>query len=235
MVKVYLVLTGFITLISPVCAQFCELEMAQVLYEDKLQDAVRMEVDIPKADFKDAFNDFVNKELNANLKGYGFLTRKDEVHTEMQTLSSISPNPVKLVGLFQESAGRTLLFLIGQVENGDFLTENNDSLTFSSLLRFSNDFLQFYLPVYYNHLVTEANERFEDATAELEKREKDIKKDEEEIIRLKEEILKLENEILEAQEEVSTLQADVAESRETVVEKRDRLRAALDALNQIKY
>ena len=133
--------------------------MAQVLHEDQLQDAVKLEVDIPMAYLKDAFNDFIKRELNVDLKGYGFLTRKDEVYTEMEVLPMISPKPIKIIGLFEGNTGHSILSLFGQQENENFMTQITDSLAFSSLLRLSDDFLQQYVPIYYDGLVVEANER----------------------------------------------------------------------------
>jgi hypothetical protein len=199
-----------------------------------LREAVRLDVYIPPEDLKDGFNDFVKKELDVDLKGYGFLTRKDEVYTELSTLPVISDKPVKLVGIFKQSAKKTNLYLLGQIADESFLSSTNHSAEFASLSQLAYDFLQFYVPQYYNELVEDANEKYEDADKDLRKKQEDLEKNQRELVKLRQEIVELENEIVEDKREVRSFEEELRQSRRFVTERKDQRDEAIGSLAKIK-
>jgi hypothetical protein len=215
-------------------AQECTLTTTEMHYDDQLREAIQLDVPIPSDDLKDGFNDFFKKELNTDLKGYGFLTRKDEVYTELGVVPGISEKPIKLIGTFKENVDQSTLYLLGQWENNSFTNEKNDSMAFSAIFQLANRFLQYYVPQYYSELLEDANGLYEEVDRDVSKKLSDIERNQDQLTKLRQEILDLENEIVEEKLELVNLESERHKRSEQVFEQKRKLETVLQSLKRIQ-
>ena len=110
-----------------VFGQTCSLTEGTLQYEKELVHSALVTVSIPEADVKSAFNDFVKETFNTNLKGYGFLARKDEVNTEFEEMPLLASQAIKLVGVFRMESQETRLHLMARWEDGSFVHPDQDA------------------------------------------------------------------------------------------------------------
>ena len=141
----------------------CALHSSQVKYDGNMSDDVKLSMEIPMDEVKDAFNDFVKEKFDSDLKGYGFLARKDEVTTELMEAPLLADQAIQLIGSFKENGASTDLYLLARWEDESYVRENIDHDTYDRLKEVGNDFLQYYVPGYYQEQLEKATENYEDA------------------------------------------------------------------------
>ncbi|NND08045.1 MAG: hypothetical protein HKN87_16825 [Saprospiraceae bacterium] len=230
--KINLVALIFLTF-GVIHAQKSDITEGQVKYEEKLRDAALITVDIPKDEVKGGFNDFVRDHFNTNLKGYGFLARKDEVYTEFEEMPLLADQAIKLIGSFKERGSETQLYLLAQWEDNSFVSKKNQELTFQKLFDVARDFLEYYVPGYYAEKLEESNDAYENALSDVEKVKKELQKSKEDLRDLKRDIVEKESEISENENELKTRERTMMKKKEELEEEKERHSDAQERLSAI--
>ncbi len=215
-------------------SQEISLEEGLIQYEDQLHQSVLVSLDIPEDEVKSGFNDFVRENFGVNLKGYGLLTRKDEVYTDFEPLPGLSDESIKLIGIYRKNDNLMELNLLLQRENGTMVAGENDPGTFENLQRMANEFLQTFVPNYYLQIVEEGQDELDDARKEVEKKKDDLQQNREKIADLKEQILRLENEVNEFEKELVRLEDQAEKQSKQFDALKRKQKEALSKLAQLE-
>ncbi len=224
---------GLLLLLIPTTntyGQLCKISDDNARFEKALRPAVKITVDIPMDEVKSGFNDFVKDHFDTNLKGYGLLARKDEVHTEFEDMPLLAQNAIRLIGSFTESGDETHLYLLAQWEDESFVTPSEDPDEYQNLRRAAIDFTQNFVPTYYAELVEDSNKAYEKASNDLEKKKAELEKNEDDLRKLKQEIIELENEIRENKVEIETLRESRDDQKMKVAEIKEKADLAKKAV-----
>lgn len=123
---------------------------AKVIHEKVSKPCLSATVDPSSDELKDAWVDYLAKHHQVKLKGSGFMTNKDVLTAEKIILTNVSPKAMDLnteIIQVEEQTSMKLFAAFGydiHVNNADYPTE------YAALKKLMSDFLNEYIPKYYN-------------------------------------------------------------------------------------
>lgn len=203
--------------LSPLTAQPLTIGTGSILYQEGERACVRIEMEpAPKA-VKKAWDDYLKKNHDVNLRGIGFLTNKDILSAEAANFAEVSDKVLDVYTRVIEVDQRTEMCVFAALEPDLYLNPETNPAEFNRLQKVVERFLNEYLPDHYGDLVTKSEEKLED----LLDQQKELKDD---VADNKREIAKLEKENREKSKNLIDVNAAIKDLRATVDERRQKLR-----------
>lgn len=231
-------------------AQLFTTKTSQYEHKGKMVDTYLITLDIDKEDAKEYWNDFMEDENDTDIKGFGLFNKKDLLETELMVMRSISNDALKLFVKFEDINGTTHIQSFLKKKDGTFVSSSNseDQLTFTNFKRLANRYLEYFIPLYYQQRIKNAEENLEDANDmvedindNIEDNKKDISKNKEKVIKLKEEIQELnaENEDLkqelkENEKKKVTAELNKAKAQKIIERKKFSYKEMIEMLNALE-
>jgi hypothetical protein len=189
-------------------AQLVQTSISSQTHGDEVVNVYEIILDVDKPSAQEYWNDFIEDETDHNIKGLRLFNNKDLLETEMSVFPSIAQFPLKLYMHFDEVGDKTYLKLFAQKEDGKYLNPAKwkDRASFTNLQKFGNDYLEYFLPIYYRENLRDAENLFADT-------QKELNKVTDEIADYRQEIEQLEEKLREAEYEQANLESKLAKNQ----------------------
>lgn len=203
-------------------AQTLSVENASVNHEDKNIPAVKVVMNPAPKEVKNQFKDFIKDKYDVKMKGIGFLSNKDVLSAENVQLNGVSDNNMDFYAKVVERGNETEMYVFGKLGYDIYLAPQTvRQEEYRSMKNVTIDFLNQFLPEYYQDRVDQT----QDLLSDLEEERKDLKED---ISDNLEKISELENEI-------SGWEIELKETEEKInlaTEKLDNRKNSLQTVNE---
>ncbi len=181
----------------------------------------------PKA-VKKAWEDFLKKEYDVNLKGIGFLANRDVLQAEAVKFEELTEKKLDFYTEVVAEEGMTRMSVFASLGYDIHLAPSGEYASgFRTLENIVRQFLQDYLPEYHN-------DRIDTLTKEAEDLEKDIEKLDEEQKDNEKRIAELEKELEDLRKDNQSLSEEATEKRGRLQDTREQLRQQKEALQAVQ-
>lgn len=209
-------------LMFPVFGQEFSVTNGQVNYERDTYPAVVVRMEPEAKEVKKAWESFVKDKYDVHMRGIGFLTNKDVLSAEKVLIPKISD---KQMDFFTEVVAEndvTTMSVFGSLGYDIPVSMANESTHFTAMRGMVVEFLNGYLPNYYQQKLEEADEMVAATKNEQENLRKSLEDNEKEMAKLREENEKLRKEFDKQQsafQEANALQSDRRAKLESIKSK----------------
>ncbi|MFK7935410.1 MAG: hypothetical protein AB8G22_17985 [Saprospiraceae bacterium] len=211
-------ITTSLFLSSNVTAQRISVGESEMTLNERPQSCVEVTLEPEVKEVKKAFKDFMDDNYDVNLKGIGFLSNKDVLTAEQVNIPTVSNKTMDLSAKVIEVQDKTQMCVAGSfgydiaIDQADYYRE------YRSLRGIVLDFLDGYLPEYYQNRVDEKAEVVADLKDERQDLNEDIADNEEEIEKLKKENEDLRKELDQTKKDLETQTANLEKRRNSLEE-----------------
>jgi DNA repair exonuclease SbcCD ATPase subunit len=217
----FIIFLLFLPLLSN--AQLPNLREAVIQYEKDSYPCIKVTLEPETKAVKEAWEDFMNKKYNVNVKGTGLFTNKDVMTAEKVTLKKISDKQMDLFAEIVEEKDLTSFSLFGRLGYDIPIRPENHPAEYQGLRTLTLEFLNEYLPDYYKERIKEREKQLKD----LEKERKDVEKS---LADNRKEIEKLEKENRELEQQLKEMENAIQEARKKRDEKEAESKKVLRAI-----
>jgi len=170
---VFLVLTlsniGFSQSISPVDGT--------INHNKKSRPCLEVNVDPESKTLKKAWRDYLRKNYSVKLKGIGFLSNKDLLSAEKVTIPVVSPNAMDFYTEIVENANGSQMRVFASFGYDIYVDAASMPKEYVQIRKIMDDFLQTYIPNYYQELIKDKERVVKDLNKDQSKLQRSIKKD----------------------------------------------------------
>jgi len=216
-----------LTCLNIAFGQEFEMRDAQVMHDDKQRPSIEVELEPEPKPVKKAWQDFVKDNYDVKVKGIGFLTNKDILKAEKVKIKEMSDKEMDLYTKVVREGDVTKMNVFASLGYDIYIDEKEYPDMYETMEDMATQFLNSYLPKYYQGLVNDAQAVRDDLNKEITNLEEDIADNQDEIVKSREEIEKL-------QEEIDKLEKDIAnkeERKREAVEELEKSKEELDKVN----
>lgn len=201
-------------------AQSLVIENASVNYEDQTIPAVKVVMSPTPKKVKEEFKDYIKDRYDVKMKGIGFLTNKDVLTAEGVQIPKITSKNMDLSAKVVERGDDTEMYVFGKLGYDINLSPDNDYRTeYRAMKSITVDFLNTFLPNYYQDRVDETQDMLGDL--------RDDRKD------LKDDISDNENKIKELEKENKELASDLENTKTKIIETEEKLNIRKNSLQSV--
>jgi hypothetical protein len=209
----FLVVVVF-TLTGNLQAQEVEPRKGTVSHNDGERPCLVVNLDPEPKPLKKAWKSFLKDNYDLKIKGIGFLTNKDLLYKEDIVVEAISSKRMDFyTKIVEDEVGSEMKVFIS-FGYDIYVDQNETPEEFKIMKKMVNDFLESYLPKYYQSEVKATKKKVKKLTKSVSGLEKDISKNKKDIEDHKEEIEELAQEVAEKQSELETANVKLKERRE---------------------
>ncbi|HKK75138.1 MAG TPA: hypothetical protein VJ953_08710 [Saprospiraceae bacterium] len=224
-------LTILLFVLSSVNFTALAIDIEKGIYEREgtSRSGIRIYLDVPADEVKDAFDDFLKKNYGFKLKGNGLFANKDELYAEKVEAKKIVEKQFNwYTEIIPAPRGehQTQMTIFVSLGYDIYLSEENYPESFQKVYRLSIDFLEQYIPEYHKDLIEETSDLVEDLQDDTKDLQKDIDRNTKDIEKLKKEIREME---AERKEKIATLE----KQQEKLQTQKEILRKAQQDLRRI--
>ncbi len=177
----------------PAFAQDLTIQKGVIEHNDQERRCLQVNVNPEPKTLKEAWKDYLQDHHDFKLKGIGFLANKDLLTAEQVVVEAISPKEMDFYTHIVEDENGSEMKVFAAYGYDIYISEEDTPQEYAALRDILENFLETYLPKYYNELIEETKERIEDLTDERDDIKESIADDREEIEELKEDIQELNN------------------------------------------
>ena len=222
---IYTILFLFIGFSSlQLTAQRLSISDVATVYENIERTSIEVMMEPGPDLIKDQFSDWMKKELDVKLKGYGFLTNKDVLIAEKIKIPAISGKQMDFYVQVIEEGENSKMSVFASYGYDIHITPESHPVAYRSMKGVVLDFLDDFLPNWYMNRIEESREVVSDLENERSKLEEEIANNLNEIDELREEIDEKGDMLQETQSEL----IEAAGTLERRQEKLDQVNQKLD-------
>lgn len=189
------------------------MQMGEVNYEKETYPAVVVAMEPEAKAVKKAFEDFMKDKYDVHLRGIGFLANKDVISAEKVTIPKLSDKQLDFHAKVIEEDDITRMSVFAILGYDISVSKANENTDFIAMKNIVGEFLDDYLPNYYQEKLEEAKDQVEslekdrkDYRGTIEDNKKEIEKLQKENEKLSEKLEESESELNAALEKQSELQ-----------------------------
>lgn len=219
------------TIIALFCFAFSTLQAQLVSVQDgnlktneSEQTCVQVVMQPEAKEVKRAFKDFLNDEYDVKLKGIGFLSNKDVLTAEQTNISVISDKMMDLSAQVIEVNDKTQMCIAGSFGYDIAIDRYDYPQEYRAMRNIVLDFLDVYLPNYYQDRIEEKQEIVTNLQEERSDLTEDITDNKEEIEKLKKENEKLMKELEDTKKQLKSQTAQLENRKKNLNKVNNELR-----------
>ncbi len=212
-----------LALTVPVTAQQLNMMDGMVQYQKRDYPAVIVQMEPDPKTVKKAWEDYIRREHDINMKGIGFLTNKDVLTAEEVSFPAISTKEMDFYTKVIEENDATKMMVFAALGYNIPIDKDRNYKEYIAMKAVVSDFIDNFLPAYY----MERLETAKSAVADLEGDQKDLRKDIEDN---QKEIEKLRKENEKLQEKLNETQTELQAALELLSKRRTKLQTIKDQL-----
>lgn len=201
-------------------AQELRVDNEQVTYKDNAYPAIVVYMEPGTKEVKKAWQDYIKDKYDIRLHGLGFLVNRDVLSAEGVDFQEISPNKMDFYTKVVEDNDQTKMAVFASLGYDIQVGSQNHYTGYYNMKNIVQDFLDTFLPNYYQDKINEVENRISDLQKTQEDKRNQISDNEKEINRLRNENDRLAEEInttqetwTEAQDHLATLQQKLEDVR----------------------
>jgi len=198
-------------------AQKLKISDGVTTYNDQSRPCIIIQIEPGTKEVKGELKDWMDDELDVDLKGFGFWRKKDVLKAEETTIASISPNEMDFYAEVIENGDLTEMKIFGSFGYNIHISKENYPNEYRALKEMSINFLSDFLPEYYLDKIEDSQELVNDLANERENLKEDLKDNTEEIAELKEENTEL-------AEKVNMTSSEMKEAATKLKKQEDKLK-----------
>lgn len=199
-----------------------------IQHNDKTRPCLVVNVDPEPKTLKKEWEDYLKNNFGFKLKGIGFLTNKDLLSAKEITINAISPNAMDFYTEIIEDEIGSQMKVFATFGYDLYINPTENLMEFNALKKIVTDFLDTYIPNYYQELVDDAEDAVNDLSKEQEKLKKAISKDTKDIDKMTNKIEGLTEDISDNKTEL----IQVEEKLSNRLLKLEKYKAKLNAVKQ---
>lgn len=195
-------------------------------FDGSLRPCIQVNVDPEPKTLKEAWRDYLKDNYDFKLKGIGFLSNKDLLSAEAITVTQISSKEMDFYTYITEDEIGSEMKVFVRYGYDVYVNKKSTPTDYEALSNIIDNFLKYYLPIYYQGRVDDTEKRIKKLTDETNDLQKEIEDDAYKISELKKEIEELEADLETNTERLE--EANIKLIKRT--EKLDRIRSQLRKL-----
>ncbi len=229
--KTNIISIAFLLVIAILCsfslnAQKMRLSDSKVTYNEKERPCIEVQIEPETKMTKKNMINWIDDQYNVSLKGMGFLTNKDVLTAEGVVIKPVSDKKMDLfVQVVEQKDETTKMCVFGSFGYNIHITPQRYPVEYNQMKEMTIQFLEFFLPNYYENQIESQQEVVKDISKEREKLAKEIAKNEKEIE-------KLEEGIEETEKTMKDRARKLEEAEETLEEKKKKLKEVKEELEE---
>lgn len=204
---------GFSSILN---AQLLSVNSGTMTIGDKSEPCIETTIEPNAKDVKKEFKDFLDDQYDVKLKGIGFLTNKDVLTAEKVTIPTVSEKAMDLSIKVIPVQDKTQMCVLGSFGYDIVINRNDYYQEYRELRGIVLDFLDSYLPEYYQNRVEEKTKVVSELTKQRTDLSEDIASNEDEIEKLKKENQDLREELQKTKKDLATQTASLQERKESL-------------------
>lgn len=197
---------------------------SKIEYKDEYAQCWKVLVSPEDDETKKAFKRFMKKRYDVKLKGIGMFSNKDVMEAEDVEISAISSKRLNFYVSVIDVDGLTEIKVFGNYGYSVFFDKEKFKDEYQALRTILVDFMNSYLPEYYQDRVKDAQKKHDEFVEKGEDLEEDIADDKKEIEKLKREIEDLQKELEENKEQIKQSKKNFNKTEEQFDELKSLLR-----------
>lgn len=175
------------------------VEIEKGIYErDKTsRSGIRIYLDVPTDEVKDAFENFLKKNYGFKLRGNGLFTNKDELYAEKVKVKEVIDKQINWYTQIipaPRNDHKSQMTIFVSLGYDIYLSEDNYPEAYQKVYEMSIEFLEQFIPEYHEELIEKTTDIVEDLEDDANDLQKDINQNNKKIEKLREEIRELEAE-----------------------------------------
>lgn len=201
-------------------AQELQVDNEQVMYKDNTYPAIVVYMEPDTKEVKKAWQDYIKDKYDIRLHGLGFLVNRDVLSAEGVDFQQISPDKMDFYTKVVEDNDQTKMAVFASLGYDIQVGSQNHYTGYYNMKNIVQDFLDTFLPNYYQDKINDAENRISDLQKTQEDKRNQIADNQKEINdlqaennRLNQEISNTENEWRDAKDNLATLQQKLEEVR----------------------
>lgn len=171
-------------------AQSLVPEKSTIEHNNKMRPCLLVKLDPEPKTLKKAWIKFLKKEYDFKLKGMGWFSNKDLLHTEEVTIEKLSSKKMDFYTYVVEDENGSEMKVFASLGYDIYLNEEEYPVEFKAMNEMIVSFLKQYLPEYYNGKIYESEKTIKSLNKEIKNLKKDIKNNENNIEKLNKKIEK---------------------------------------------
>lgn len=191
---------------------------------------IRVYLDVSTDEVRDAFIDYLKDQYDFKLKGDGLFANKEELYAEEVLVKEIIDKRINWYTEIIESdrnSSKTRMTIFVNLGYDVYLSEENYAASYDKVYQIVANFIESYVPNYYNELISET----EEAIVDLEEDNSDLKDD---IQKNLEDIEKLESEIEEMKTTIDKNEDILGQKKSDLKSVQKSLKKAKKEISEIK-
>lgn len=213
-----LIATIFIGSIA-VC-QTISPEDGTIEHEKKSRPCIQVNVDPETKTLKKAWRDYLKKNYDVKLKGIGFLTNKDLLKAEQLIIPVISPNTMDFYTEIIENENGSQMKVFASFGYDIYINAADMPKEYIQLRKIMDDFLQSYIPNYYQELIQDKEKVVRVLSKDQAKLQKSINKDTKSVKKMT--------------RQLESLEKDISKNKQELEETETKLKNRTQQLNELK-
>lgn len=146
-------------------------------HNEKSRPCLVVNVDPEAKTLKKAWSDYLKDNYDVKLKGIGFLSNKDLLSAEQIVIPVISPNALDFYTEIIENASGSQMKVFASFGYDIYIDASSMPKEYVQLRKIMDDFLQSYIPNYYQELIKDKEKVVKSLNKDQSKLQKSIKKD----------------------------------------------------------
>lgn len=196
----------------------------KVIYEKSSRPCLAITVEPSPDLLKDEWGDFISKNHDIKLKGNGFLTNKDVLYAENVVVNNISPKALNFyTEIIEDENGATSMKVFAAFGYDIFIEKSTYPEEYEALKKIMSNFLNKYIPEYYNEQIETAQDEVKDLKKNQEKLDKSIAKNTKKIEKMTDDIEDMRKENSKNQTELEEVESKLKNQTEKLVHFKTKL------------
>lgn len=203
------------TLLVFTTVQAQELSLTETLlkYDKETRPAIQVVLEPEPDELKKVWEDYMKDEFKVKLKGTGLFSNKDVLSAEEVKISEISSKKLNFYTRIVEKGANTEMSVFASLGYDLHIGKDNYPSEFAQIKKITLDFLNQYLPNYYQERLKEAEDQFSSLTKDRDKLEGNIADNSEKIEKLTRENEKMRAELAATEEKLKDVSKELKESK----------------------
>lgn len=212
-IKKLAALLGMLLIFTTVQAQELSLTEMLVKYDKETRPAIQVVLEPETDAVKKAWEDYMKDEYKVKMKGTGLFSNKDVLSAEEVKISEVSSKKLNFYTRIVEKGANTEMSVFASLGYDLHIGKDNYPAEFAQLKKITVDFLNQYLPTYYQDRLKNNEDQFSNLTKDRDKLEKNITDNTEKIEKLTKENEQMRSELATTEEQLKTVSKDLKESK----------------------
>lgn len=216
-------------------AQKLFISDSTLTYDSQERASVEVRLEPNPKVVKENFQNWMKEKYDVKLDGFGFLTNKDVLIAEKASLPQISDKQLDFFLRVVEEEAYTRMSVFGSLGYDIHLTPEGYPRSYQAMKGMVLDFLNEFLPIWYEDQVSETQEILGDLEKEREKLQEEIVENTEEIEELTNENVELKSAVEDTQEQINKTMDQLDKNRDKLNSMNQRLQKIQEADEKVNW